>query len=135
MVEKIFSRKIFRDIFKFHPLKQSFGYAFKGIAYLFLYHRNMRIIFLSGIAAVLLGISLELARIEFIMLILTISVVFIAEMFNTAIELIIDMFTDKYHTLIKIIKDISAGVVFIACLNALVVGYFLFFNKIIFILK
>jgi len=135
MEDRLFNKKILRDIFKFHPLRKSFGHAFQGIAYMFLYHRNMRIIFLSGIAAVLLGISLELARIEFIMLILTISVVFIAEMFNTAIELIIDMFTDKYHTLIKIIKDISAGVVLIACLNALIVGYFLFFNKIIFILK
>jgi len=131
----MFNKKIFRDIFKFHPLKQSFGYAFEGIAYLFLFHRNMRIIFLSGVLAVLLGIWLKITHIEFAILLVTICVVFIAEMFNTAIELIIDMFTDKYHTLIKIIKDISAGVVLIACLNALVVGYFLFFKKIIFILK
>ena len=78
---------------------------------------------------------MPLSRIEFIVLLVTISVVFIAEMFNTAIELIIDIFTDKYHTLIKIIKDISAGVVFIACLNALAVGYFLFFRRLIFIFR
>ncbi|MBU4143175.1 diacylglycerol kinase, partial [Patescibacteria group bacterium] len=41
-----------------------------------------------------------------------------------------DMFTDKYHTLIKLVKDIAAAVVLLASLNALVVGYILFFRKI-----
>ena len=135
MLEKFFNKKIFRDIFKLHPLRESFNYAIKGIVYLFLFHRNMRIIFLSGILAVVLSIYLKLTRVEFAVLLVTISVVFVAEMFNTAIELIIDMFTDKYHTLIKIIKDISAGVVLIACLNAVLIGYLLFFKKIIVLIK
>ncbi|MDD5044677.1 MAG: diacylglycerol kinase family protein [Candidatus Omnitrophica bacterium] len=135
MAESIFDKKIFRNIFKFHPLKKSFSYAFQGLWYMFLCHRNMRIILLSGILAVSLGLYLEITRIEFIILLVTISVVFIAEMFNTAIELIIDMFTEKYHVLLKIIKDISAGVVLIACLNAVAVGYFLFFKRIVFIFK
>jgi diacylglycerol kinase (ATP) len=66
---------------------------------------------------------------------LTVSIVFLAEMFNTAIELIIDMFTDKYHTLLKIIKDISAGVVLIASINALIIGYFIFLRKILNLLR
>ena len=53
-----------------------------------------------------------------------------AEMFNTAIELMIDMITGKYRTLIKLVKDISAAVVLIASLNAIAVGYFLFVKKI-----
>jgi diacylglycerol kinase len=59
-----------------------------------------------------------------------VTLVFIAEIFNTAIELMIDMFTDKYHTLIKLIKDIAAAVVLLACLNAVAVGYILFARKI-----
>ena len=125
---KIF--KIFKNVFKLHSLKESFSFAIKGIAYLFSFHRNMRIIFLVGIASFLLGIYLKITGFEFMILCVTISMVFVAEMFNTAIELIIDMFTDKYHVLLKIIKDISAGVVLIASLNALAIGYFIFFRRI-----
>jgi diacylglycerol kinase (ATP) len=95
----------------------------------------MRIIFLLGVLAFLLGIYLKLKIFELIVLCLTICIVFIAEMFNSAIELIIDMFTDKYHTPIKIIKDISAGVVLIASLNALLIGYFLFGRRILSLIK
>lgn len=129
-INNVMHKKIFRDIFKFHSLKESFIFAIRGISYLFLFHRNMRRIFLLGILAFLLGIYLDLKRSEFMILFLTISIVFIAEMFNTAIELIIDMFTDKYHVMIKIIKDISAAVVLIASLNALAIGYILFWKKI-----
>ena len=130
---KIF--KIFKNVFKLHSLKESFSFAIKGIAYLFSFHRNMRIIFLVGIASFLLGIYLKITGFEFMILCVTISMVFVAEMFNTAIELIIDMFTDKYHVLLKIIKDISAGVVLIASINSLIVGYFIFLRRILNLIK
>lgn len=127
--------KIFRNVFKLHPLKESFSFAIKGIIYLFLFHRNMRIIFLLGLASFLLGVYFKLKAFEFMILCVTISIVFLAEMFNSAIELIIDMFMDKYHTLVKIIKDISAGVVLITSINALIVAYFLFFKRILNLLR
>ena len=118
--------KIFRRIFKFHGFFESMRIALNGIAYLLLFHRNMRIIFLSGIAAMLAGIVCKLRGTELAILFLTITAVFMAEMFNTAIEMIIDMLTKKYHTLIKLIKDIAAAVVLIASLNAIGVGIILF---------
>ena len=127
--------RVFRDIFKFRSIKTSFSFAIKGIVYLFLFHRNMRIIFLLGIAVFLLGVYFKLKSFEFMILCLTVSIVFLAEMFNTAIELVIDMFIDKYHTLVKIIKDISAGVVLIASINALIIAYFLFFHRILNLIK
>lgn len=122
--------KVLRHIFRFHGLLESFKLATNGILYLFLYHRNMRIIFLTGIAAFLLGISLNLTKLELAALCVTITLVFVAEIFNTAIEILIDMSVRKYHTLIKLIKDIAAAVVLIASLNAVAVGYILFFRKI-----
>ena len=122
--------KIFRDIFKLRAFKDSLKLATKGIVYLFLYHRNMRIIFLSGIAAFLLGVYFKLKGIELVALCITITLVFMAEIFNTAIELMIDMFTDKYHTLLKLVKDIAAAVVLIASLNAIAVGFILFTRRI-----
>lgn len=123
-------RRFFRHVFKFHGFRQSFIVAVKGISYLFFYHRNMRIIFLFGIAAFLSGIAFKLKGIELIALCITISLVFVAEMFNTSIELIINMLTDKYHPLIKLVKDIAAAVVLIAALNAIVVGYILFAKRL-----
>lgn len=121
---------IIRDIFKVSGFRKSLRVAFKGIVYLFLYHRNMRIIFLLGIAAFLLGLHFKLKGIELVALCITITLVFIAEIFNSAIEQMMDIFTERYHTKVRLIKDIAAGVVVLACLNAVAVGYILFIRKI-----
>jgi len=122
--------KTFRHIFKFRGFRDSLKLAIKGIVYLFLYHRNMRIIFLLGLGAFFLGLYFKLQGIELVALCITITLVFMAEIFNTAIELMIDMFTDKYHTLIKLVKDIAAAVVLLASLNAVAVGFMLFAKRL-----
>jgi len=122
--------KVLRHIFRFSGLLRSMKLALIGVMYLFLYHRNMRIIFLTGLAAFLLGIYLKLSAMELAVLCITVTLVFVAEIFNTAIELLIDISVRKYHTLVKLIKDIAAAVVLITSLNAVAVGYILFFRKI-----
>jgi diacylglycerol kinase (ATP) len=122
--------KVFRHIFRLRGFIESLKLAVKGILYLFLYHRNMRIIFMLGIAAFLLGLHFNLKGIELVALCITITLVFMAEIFNTAIELMMDIFTEKYHTKVRLIKDIAAGVVALACLNAIAVGYILFVRKL-----
>jgi diacylglycerol kinase (ATP) len=89
----------------------------------------MRIIFILGIAAFLLGLYFSLKGIELVALCVTITLVFMAEIFNTAVELMMDMLTDHYHTRVKLIKDIAAAVVVLACLNAIAVGYILFIRR------
>jgi len=123
-------KKVFRHVFRLHGIVESFRIAFKGLLYLFLYHRNMRIIFMLGFAAFLAGICFQLKGIEIVILCITITSVFMAEMFNTAIEMVMNMLTTKYHLRIRIIKDIAAAVVLLASLNALVVGYVLFVRKL-----
>ena len=122
-------RKILRHIFKFHGIWESFKFATRGIIYLFLYHRNMRIIFMLGIAAVLAGFLFQLKTIELVALSITIALVFMAEIFNTAIEMLMNMLTVKYHIRIKLVKDIAAGVVLVTALNAVAIGYILFIRK------
>ncbi len=122
--------KVFRHIFRFHGIIESFKLAAAGILYLFLYHRNMRIIFMLGISAFLLGLHFQLNRVELLILCITITIVFMAEIFNTAIEMLMNMLTAKYHIRIKLVKDIAAAVVVLACLNAVAVGYILFIRKL-----
>jgi len=117
--------KVLRHIFRFHGFSESLKLASKGIVYLFLYHRNMRIIFILGILAFLLGLYFKLKGIELVALCITITLVFMAEIFNTAIEMLMDMLRIKYHTRIKLVKDIAAAVVVLTCLNALAIGYIL----------
>jgi diacylglycerol kinase (ATP) len=120
----------FKKIFKTRGFINSLALAAKGIIYLFLYHRNMRLIFISGILVFFCGIYLKLRGIELVALCITITLVFMAEIFNTAIELMMDALTEEYQLKIKLIKDIAAGVVLLSCLNALGVGYVLLLKKI-----
>ncbi len=89
----------------------------------------MRIIFMLGILAFLLGLKLSLNAGKMIVLCITVTLVFMAEIFNTAIEMLMDMLTAKYHIRIKLVKDIAAVVVLLTSINALVIGYFLFIKK------
>lgn len=122
--------KVFRDILKLTGFRESFKNAGKGVVYLFLYHRNMRVIFMMGVAAILLGFYFNLKGIELVALCITVTLVFMAEIFNTAVELMMNTITEKYHIKIKLIKDIAAAIVLITSLNALVIGYVLFIRKL-----
>ena len=109
---------------------KSLKVACKGIGYLFIFHRNMRIIFILGLLAFLFGVYIKLKGIELVALCITITLVFMAEIFNTAIELMLNSLTEEYHVKIRLVKDIAAGIVVITCLNALAVSYVLFWRNL-----
>lgn len=83
-----------------------------------------------GILAFLMGFGFQLKGIELVALYITITLVFMAEIFNTAIEMLMDMLRVKYRIRIKLVKDIAAAVVFLASLNAVAVGYVIFVRKL-----
>jgi diacylglycerol kinase (ATP) len=83
-----------------------------------------------GLTAFFLGLYFKLSGLELIALCITATLVFMAEMFNTAIEMMMDMLVAKYHTRIKLVKDIAAAVVLLASLNAVAVGYMLFAKRL-----
>ena len=109
---------------------KAFNAAIEGIIYTFKSERNMKIHYCLAVIILVASLFLDLTRIEMIFLVFAISLVVIAEMFNTAIEKTIDMVTDEYHPLAKIAKDVAAGGVLIAALNSVVVGYMIFYDKI-----
>ena len=123
--------KVLRHLFRVHGFRESLKIASVGVLYLVRFHRNMRIIFLFGLAAFLFGVFLKLKGMELAILCITITVVFICEIFNTSIELLMNILSTRYHIRIKLIKDISAAIVLLSCLNALAVGYILFVPKVL----
>jgi diacylglycerol kinase (ATP) len=54
-----------------------------------------------------------------------------AEIFNTAIEMMMDILTEEYHAKIKLVKDIAAAVVVLTCLNAVAVAYIIFVRRLL----
>ena len=56
--------------------------------------------------------------------------VIVTELINTAIEKTIDLITEEYHQLAKVVKDIAAGAVLLSAINAVAVGYLLFFDRL-----
>jgi len=114
-------------------LLTSFNFAFDGIVHALRTERNMWIHF--GIAALVLIAALffALTRLEVIALLVAISFVVIPEMFNTAVEHIVDLITDEDDPRAKIAKDVAAGAVLIAAVNAIAVAYLVFYDKITYV--
>lgn len=103
-------------------LLDSFKFAFEGIGYSLKTQRNMRIHVITGTIVFISAISLKLSFIEISILILVSSIVIVAEMFNTAVESTIDLYSRQRHPLAKIAKDVAAAAVLISALTALTVG-------------
>ena len=111
-------------------LIESFNYAVEGIIHVLRTHRNMRLHFLAAIVVLVLALVLGVSRIELIVLLLSIAFVLIAEMINSAIEAAIDVATSSFDPLAKLAKDIAAGAVLIASINAVAVGYLVFSGQV-----
>ena len=105
---------------------ESFNYALEGLIHVLRTQRNMRIHFAIAIAVLIIGLATGVNRLELIALLLAIAFVLIAEMINSAIEHAIDVSTTSFDPLAKLAKDIAAGAVLIASVNAIAIGYLVF---------
>ena len=113
---------------------KAFNAAIEGIIYTFKFERNMKIHYFLAVVVLTASLFLGLKRLEMILLVFAISLVVIAEMFNTAIEKTIDMITDEYHVLAKIAKDVAAAAVLVMSMFSVVIGIIIFLPKLINIL-
>lgn len=110
-------------------ISDSFNNAFEGLLHAFANEKNIRFHLITAVLALLLSLFYPLTKVELMILFLSITLVIMAEMFNTAVETVVDAFVDYYHPLAKVAKDVAAGAVLLAALNAVVVGYLLFFDR------
>lgn len=110
---------------------QSLKNAINGIKFVWKYGSNIKIQFVFAIFAIILGGILKLSLVEFAILILTIFIVLICEVINTAIEKIVDLYTLEYNEIAKVVKDSAAGAVTLSAIMSVVIGIILFLPKII----
>ena len=104
----------------------SFKFAFSGLWYALRTQRNARIHVGFAILAILMGMVLRISTVEFALVFVAIASVFIAEMFNTVIEICIDLASPDYHPLAKIAKDVAAGAVLLSAMLSIVIGLYIF---------
>ena len=109
---------------------ESFNYAFEGVIHVLRTQRNMRLHFLIAALVLVAGVVVGVRRFELIALLLAIAFVLIAEMINTAVEHTIDVATTSFDPMAKLAKDIAAGAVLIASVNAVAIGYLVFAHRI-----
>jgi len=112
-------------------LLHSFGFAGEGIGYAIRTQANLRIHLAITVPVIIAGLWLQLAPIEWAILVVMISVVLSAELFNTALEATLDRVSREEHPLAKVGKDVAAGAVLICAIGAAVVGLLIFGPKLL----
>jgi diacylglycerol kinase (ATP) len=100
-----------------------------GIASFFQREHNAWLHFIATIAVFTLAAWVGVDKNELLALVFAIGFVWVAEIFNTCIERVMDFISDQRHAEIKFIKDLAAGAVLIAALTALAVGAVVFIPK------
>jgi diacylglycerol kinase (ATP) len=109
---------------------ESFNFAIQGIIHVLRTQRNMRIHFAVAVGVLVAALAFDVSRLELIALLLAIAFVLIAEMVNTAIEAAVDVASTSFDPMAKLAKDIGAGAVLIAAVNAIAVGYLVFSGQV-----
>lgn len=115
----------------FFKRRLSFKYAINGIVYALSTQQNLIIHLIATLAVVIASFIFRLTTIEWTVILLTISSVWITELFNTAFEKTVDLVTTDHHPLAKIAKDVAAGAVLFSALSSVIVGLLIFLPKLI----
>ena len=110
---------------------KSIAFAIKGIQLFFREEANASIHFTATIAVVIASFYFKVPASEIIALLIVIGLVWVAEMFNTVVEYIMDFISPRYHPKVALIKDLSAAAVLVAAILATITGLIVFIPKII----
>lgn len=109
----------------------SFSHALAGILYVLKRERNARVHLVAAFLAFGVGLWLRVSDVELAAIFFASILVFITEIFNTAIEKTLDIVQTTHHPQIKIIKDMAAGAVLIAAIAAAMIGTVIFLPRLV----
>jgi len=109
----------------------SFTYAWKGLRYAFGTQLNFKVHSFFALLALLLGYLLKLNTGEWLWIFFAIGIVLIAELFNTALEVLVDLVSPGYNTKAGIVKDVAAAAVLLTTFLAVIIGLMVFVPKLL----
>lgn len=107
----------------------SFHNAFEGLYYVFKTQKSLRIQSVMVALVLLAAWAFGVSHIELVILLLTMITVLVAEVFNTAIEYVIDLNVEGYSERAKIVKDVAAAGVLLCSIASLLIGIMIFANN------
>lgn len=107
-------------------LGESFYHAFEGLSHAIWTQRHVRVQLILVALALTLSYVMRIDTVHLLFVLSAIAAVMMAELFNTAIEVVVNMITEAYHPLAKIAKDVAAAGVLIASMYAFLVGVTVF---------
>jgi diacylglycerol kinase (ATP) len=119
-----------QEDFSIRARVRSFRFALEGIAAFFQSEHNAWLHFMATIAVFTLATLVGVTKTEWLALVFAIAFVWVAEIFNTCIERMMDFISDQRLKEIKLIKDLAAGAVLVAAITALAVGAIVFIPKL-----
>ncbi len=108
---------------------KSVPFALKGLRALVRSENNARIHLLATGAVVVAGVGLRVSKTDWLWLLLAVTLVWLTEAFNTALEKLVDLVSPNHHPLAGQVKDLAAAAVLLAALFALVVAGLVFGDK------
>ena len=109
---------------------KSFGYAFSGISHAFKSQFNFRFHVIVLILVLIAGSYFNLSASEWLWIVAAAGIVLFSELFNTALEVLVDLVSPNIHPKAKIIKDVAAAAVLIAAVTAVIIGLIIFIPKL-----
>ncbi len=113
-------------LFRLQQTIRSFGYAGRGLWYVIKRERTFQIHIVAAIIVIILMSVFPLSRWERIVVTLLITLVFVLEIVNTAVEKIIDVLKPRIHFYVQIVKDLMAAAVLVVSIAALIIGIIIF---------
>lgn len=114
---------------KFHTI--SFKHAWEGVAHAFTTQPNFRVHVCLALVAIFLSVVLKIYPVEWIIILLLITLGLVFEMLNTAIESVVDLATSEWHILAKHAKDVAAGAMLVYSIGAVCIAAVIFLPKLI----
>jgi len=130
-MEKLTEKKRFSLVARI----KSTTHALRGLQVFVRSTHNFWVHLFFAILATYLGFELNLSSVEWAIIVFAIGLVIIAEAFNTAIEIDIDLTSPNYHPYARDTKDVAAGAVALSVIVAGIIGLIIFLPKIIILLK
>jgi len=104
--------------------------AVQGLLYALRHERNMRVHFIVAALAIAASLYLKIEKTEWLFVLTAVFMVIVAELFNTALERVVDLYTGDYHPLARIVKIVSAGAVLVAAIFAVLVAVLVFGDRV-----
>ena len=111
-------------------LRRSLNQAWRGIWYTCKTQGHMRFHLTAGIIVLVLAWWLRVSRFDWLILIVAVGSVFGAEVMNSAVELVVDLAQPHFDPLAGMAKDVAAGAVLIAAIQAVIIGLIVFVPRL-----